>query len=181
MVHAWPLFCLFLLIGKLQHLASSLWKLPEISHFCSCYTFLLVSKTRIFEVWQRVNSFIQLFVEKILQDLRTSLQIWNSWNLEISSWRSSFGSLFFNWKVITPCQVLTKITYNITFLELLCSFICSINKAIWNVWQEVSSLIHLIFEKISLCLTASLQIWNSPNKTEKMVQAKVPFVLYFLK
>ena len=46
MVHAGPRLTLYFLNGKLQHLATSWWKLAEISHFCSCYTISLVQEQK---------------------------------------------------------------------------------------------------------------------------------------
>ena len=57
--------------------------------------------------------------------------------MRLGSCRNSFGPLFLNWKNTTPCQFLVKITWNIAFLHLLHSFICSNNMNIWRVWQEV--------------------------------------------
>ena len=101
------------------------------------------------------------------------------WNLEISSSTSSFGPLILNWKVTAPCQFLRKISWNITFLELLYSFPCSSNKNIWKVWQEVNSLMHIIFENILQDLTAWIQIWNSSDKLQKLVHAAAPLLFCF--
>ena len=79
-------------------------------------------------------------------------------NLEIGSCRSSFGPLFLKWRIRAPCQFLMKIPWNIAFLQLLYSFICSNNKNIRKVWQKVSSLIHLILAKIVVDPPALFQI-----------------------
>ena len=51
-----------------------------------------------------------------------------------------------------------KITWNIPFLQLLCSFISFNKKNVWMNMQEVSFLIDLIFEKLLLDPAFSLQI-----------------------
>ena len=66
--------------------------------------------------------------------------IW--WKTDIGSFRNSFGSSFVNWEVTGPHKFLIKVIWNIVFLSLLSlcyTLICSNNKNIWKVWQEVSS------------------------------------------
>ena len=55
-----------------------------------------------------------------------------------------------------------------------------ITRILEKKWQEITSLIDLIFEKLLLDLAASLQIQNSSNKTEKLVHTGPLFLLYFL-
>ena len=78
-------------------------------------------------------------------------------NLEIGSCRSSFGHSFLNWEIMRPDQFLLKTILNIAFVQLLHTYL-SKNKNILIICEEVSSLIHLIFEKTLLDPTVLLQI-----------------------
>ena len=116
---------LLFLTEKLQNLTSCCLKVIEILIFLKSYTGLSVLKTKILEIFGK---------EKDLSF---------KWKTETGSYRSSFSPSFLNWKITGPYKFLLKLIWKIPFLEMLHWIICSRNKNIWNIWQEVGSFIQM--------------------------------------
>ena len=106
------------------------------------HSFISSKNKNIWKIWQEVSSLTTLSL-KIAgsYSFTSNLKIiW--WKTDIGSFRNSFGSSFVNWEVTGPHKFLIKVIWNIVFLSLLSlcyTLICSNNKNIWKVWQEVSS------------------------------------------
>ena len=60
-------------------------------------------------------------------------------------------SFFFNWEVTGHYQLLLAIIWVIPFFKLLHWIICSKNKNIGNIWQEVSCFIYMLWTDIGSC------------------------------
>ena len=145
------LWSFFFLIGKLYDPNSSCPKLFEILYFCSFYTLLYLQKNKnVWKYWQKVN-----FYPAYLKRIGGSYSFTS--NLKMTKWKLEIGSFFLskpgNYKTLpVPAQNYQKYS--------ICSFVTLFHlfkkKSIWKRWPEVTSFIHLIFEKTLLDLTNSL-------------------------
>ena len=95
------------------------------------------------------------------------------WKTEIGSWRVSFGLSCLNWQIPGPDKFLLKINWNIDFLKMLHWIICSKNKNIGNIWQEVSSYIHMKLVHAgapSVLLFSIGKLWELTSSPWKLIE-----------
>ena len=114
LLHAGAPLLLSFLIGKLQDFASS--------------------RSKVIEILILLNFCIDLV--KYL----TRSKLFHPH--ETGSCRSSIPS-FLNWEITKAHEFRVKINWNIDFVKMLKWIISSKNKNIGNIWQELSSFIHM--------------------------------------